>query len=94
MSASYQSAGSSADRFTEILKIALTEYQRVTRKRLPTHPLAAQLDACNSPKAVLDILRTQAKAFSKFGKSEEELMRFSSILGEGIGLVSYLTHPV
>jgi hypothetical protein len=103
MSTSNQSAGPSTltDKFTAIFNAASTEYARVTGKRLDTHPLAAQLDACDTPKAVSDLLRTQAQAFSRFRKGNEKLMAvldptvhilftLSVALGEGIGLVSLL----
>jgi hypothetical protein len=103
MSTSNQSAGpsTSADNFTAIFNAASTEYTRVTGKRLDTHPFAAQLDPCDSPIAVSDLLHSQAQAFSKFRKGDEKLMAvldptvhilfaFSATLGEGIGLVSLL----
>ena len=100
MSASNQTAGPSTDNFTAIFHLASTEYQRVTGKRLDTHPSAAQLDTCDSPEAVSTILRAQAQAFSEFHKGSERLMAlldpivhilftFSATLGEGIGLVSH-----
>jgi len=108
MSTGNQSAGLSTlttDNFKAILKTALTEYQRVTGKDLCTHPLATQLETCQSPKDVLDLLRAQAKAFTDFHQNDERLMKpldrivhilftFSAIFGEGIGLVSCLIHPV
>jgi hypothetical protein len=103
MSTSNQSAGPSnrIDNFTAIFNAATTEYARVTGKHLDTHPFSAQLDACDSPKAVSGLLRSQAQAFSKFRKGDEKLMAvldptvhilftFSATLGEGIGLVSRL----
>jgi hypothetical protein len=103
MSTSDQTAGpsTSTDNFTTIFNAASIEYQTVTGKRLDTHPFAAQLDTCDSPKATSDLLRAQAQAFSKFRKSDEKLMAwldptvhilftFSATLGEGIGLVSRL----
>ena len=103
MSTNKQSAGpsTSTDEFTPIFNVASTEYARVTGKRLDTHPFAAQLDACDGPKAVSDLLRTQAQAFNKFRKGDEKLMAvldptvhilftFSATLGDGIGLVSHL----
>jgi hypothetical protein len=88
-----------AKNFTAIFNAAAAEYQRVTRKRLDTHPFAAQLDTCDSPEAVSDIFRTEAQAFSIFREGDERLMTwldpivhilfiFSGTLGEGIGLVS------
>ena len=103
MSASNQTASSSTNNFTAILNAASTEYHRVTRKHLDTHPFAALLDICNTPEAVSNIFRTQAQAFSKFRKGDERLMVwldpivrilfvFSGTLGEGIGLVSSPVH--
>jgi len=70
----------------------------VTGKRLDNHPFTAQLDTCDSPGAVSDLLRTQAQAFSKSRKSDEKLMAWldptvhilSATLGERIGLVRCL----
>jgi hypothetical protein len=103
MSASNQTDGPSTltdNNFSAIFNSASTEYHRVTGKRLDTHPFAAQLDACESPKAVSDLLRTQAQAFSKFRNGDDKLMAclgptvhilftFSATLGEVISLVSY-----
>jgi hypothetical protein len=91
----------STGNFTAIFNAASTEYQRVTGKRPDTHPFAAQLEGCRNPKAVSDLLRTQAQAFSKFRKGDEKLMAwldptihilftFSATLGAGISLVSRL----
>jgi len=103
MSTSNQSPGpsTSTDNFSAIFNAASTEYATVTGKRLDTHPFAAQLDACDSPKAVSDLLRTQAQSFSKFRKGDDKLMAVldptvhilftvSATLGEGIGLVNSL----
>ena len=103
MSTSNQSTGPSnrTDNFTAIFNAASTEYARVTGKPLDTHPFSAQLRACDTPKAVSDLLRTEAQAFSQFRKGDEKLMAvldptvhilftLSATLGEGIGLVSRL----
>ena len=103
MSANNQTAGPSTDNFSAIFNVASTEYQRLTGKSLDTHPFAAQLDTCQNPEAVSDVLRNQAQAFSKFREGDERLMAwldptisillaFSDTLGEGIGLVSDLVH--
>ncbi|KAH9985870.1 hypothetical protein BJV77DRAFT_1174308, partial [Russula vinacea] len=97
MSATNQTAGPSTDNFTAIFNAAIVEYQTLTGKPLHTHPFATQLDTCQNPEAVLDLLRTQAQAFSKFRKVDEKLMTwldptihllstFSDTLGEGISL--------
>ena len=99
MSATNQTAGPSTDNFSAIFNVASAEYQRLTRKSLDTHPLAAQLDTCRNPETISNVLRTQAQAFGKFREDDERLMAwldpticilltFSDALGEGIGLVS------
>ena len=97
--ASDPTAGPSTDNFTAIFSAASNEYESLTGKRLDAHPLAAQLDACQDPEAISNILRTQAQAFRTFRQADERLMAwlnptihilfmFSATLGEGIGLVS------
>jgi hypothetical protein len=99
MSASNQTAGPSTYNFTAIFNAALIEYQTITGKPLDTHPFATQLNTCQNPEAISNLLRTQAQAFSKFRKGDEKLMAwldptiqilstFSDTLGEGISLVS------
>ena len=101
MSISSRTASPSPDNFTAIFDSAWSEYEKVTGKRLNTHPLTAQLDTCDSPRAVFEILRTQAQVFGKDRKVNEKLMEwlnptvdilfvFSSMLVEGIGLVGIL----
>ena len=106
MSSTNQTAGpSQTQNFTAIFDAATSEYQRVTGNRLDDHPFFAQLDFCNSPEAVSNVLRTQAQAFSKFHKGSEKvttwldpivhiLFTFSETLGEGIGLVSTVVNPI
>ena len=80
---------------------ASTEYYRVTKNRLDTYPLAAQLDSCHCPEDISNVLRSQAHAFSKFHEDDEKLMKWltptinilctlSDTLGEAITLVSWL----
>jgi hypothetical protein len=89
----------SIDNFTSVFNAASIEFQRVTGKRLDTHPFAAQLDSCDGPRAVSDLLRTQVQAFSKFCEGNKKLnalldptvyilFTFLGTLGEVSGLVS------
>ena len=106
MSTINQTAGPSRSdhNFTAIFQVALTEYEAVTRKSLCTHPFATQLESCDSPQAISNVLLTQAEAFSKFRKHDGRLMAcldpmvnilftFSATLGEGVGLVSHSFVP-
>ena len=99
MSTNNATPGPSTDNFTAIFNAAENEYQTITGKSLKTHPFATQLETCQNPDAVSNLLQTQAQAFSKFRKGDEKLMAwlnptihilstFSDTLGEGISLVS------
>jgi len=98
MRASNQIAGPSTDNFTAIFNAASNEYQRVTGKRLDTHPFATQLDTCHSPEAISNVFRTQGRVLGTIWRDNEKLMAwldpvvhilftFSGTIGEGIGLV-------
>jgi hypothetical protein len=80
---------------------ALQNYEKQTRMKLVDHPFAKQLENCHSVDSVMDILQQQARALTEFrgddGKVVKSLKRVvhvvhtlstSTILGEGIGLVS------
>ena len=85
-----------------IIKNALKLYQERTRKDLLTLPLSAQLQAIDSPDAVIAVLHEQARGLSQPRISDEQWTRWldptvqvlytlSSTLGEGVGLVSLRT---
>ncbi|KAH9031833.1 hypothetical protein EDB84DRAFT_164236 [Lactarius hengduanensis] len=89
-------ATSSTD-FETIFEAALQAYNKQTKKDLASHPLATELQSCDSPGAILSILRTQVQAFDRSQSADEKLTRwldptvnvlyaFSAILGEGVGL--------
>ena len=85
--------------FRSIFHAASKEYRKKTGQDLRTHPLAAELDHCDSPDATSEILQNQANALDDAGKSDQTLMvwlnptvnvlyMLSATLGEGVGLVS------
>ena len=93
------SSSSSSSNFQSILNAALDAYERKTKSKLLAHPLAAQLQSCDSPTAVLSILHDLIGQFDSRRKSDERLTNwlnptvnvlyaFSSTLGQGVGLVS------
>lgn len=100
------SATSSTD-FEAIFRAALEAYKHQTKKDIATHPLAIQLQSCNSPSAILAVLRAQVQAFDQSKSSDEKLTKwldptvnvlyaFSTILGNGVGMVNCetLSHSV
>ncbi|KAH9061945.1 hypothetical protein EDB87DRAFT_1821506, partial [Lactarius vividus] len=61
-----------------ILDSALSEYKRETGKQLLDHPLAAELQRCDSVDAVLAIFQGQAEAFQQFRDGDQRLMKWIS----------------
>ncbi len=88
--------------FQLIFNNTLKAYEKRTKKDLLAHPLAAQLQACDSPGAILTILHQQVQELDQSGSSDGRwtkwldpivnvLYAFSSALGEGVGLVCLVT---
>ena len=91
-------AATSSPNFATIITAALEEYKKKTKKDIASHPIAAQLKACESPSAVLALLRAQVQASDKSQTADEKLTKwldptvnvlyaFSAILGDAVGLV-------
>ena len=85
--------------FETIIAAALEEYKRKTKKDIASHPLAAELKSCDSPSAILAILRAQAQTFDKSQSTDERLTKwldptvnvlyaFSAVVGDVAGLVT------
>jgi hypothetical protein len=86
--------------FQLIFNNALKEYERRTKKDLLAHPLAAQLQDCNSPSAILTVLRQQVPGLDQSSSNDDRwtkwldptvnvLHTLSDTLGEGVSLVSF-----
>ncbi|KAF8487148.1 hypothetical protein DFH94DRAFT_841529 [Russula ochroleuca] len=84
--------------FVSIFNAALETYRRKTKKDLTTHPLLLSLQSCDSPEAILTVLRDQIPAFSQSQNGDDGLTKwvaptvtvlyaFSATLGGGVGLV-------
>ena len=89
----------SISNFNVIFEKALEAYRKKTRQRLTTHPLATQLDKCDSPAGILAIVQDQVDQFNQFRSGDERLRRwlgptinvllaFTDVLGESISLVN------
>ena len=101
-SSSSPSSSSSSCNFQFIINNALDTYKRHTRKDLRAHPLAAQLQTCESPTAILAVLQQQVLGVDQFRIADERwtkwldptvnvLYAFSGILGAGVSLVCLTT---
>jgi hypothetical protein len=93
------STSTSHSNFLPIFNAALQSYERKTKKDLASHPLLSSLQFCNSPEAVLTVLREQIPslnesqdrddAFTKWvAPTVNVLYTFSAIVGQGVGLVN------
>jgi hypothetical protein len=102
MSHIHATASSSASNLQLIINDALKTYKKRTKNDLREHPLAAQLQTCDSPSAILAVLQQQAQGLDQSRSSDgrwtkwldptvEVLYTFSNILGAGAGLVSLRT---
>ena len=85
--------------FETIFTDASKEYKRQTKRDIASHPLATRLQSCDSPQAILAVLRDQVQKFDQSQSVDEKwvkwvdptvnvLYAFSGTLGSGVGLVS------
>ena len=91
----------SSANFQLIFNNALKEYEKRTKKDLLSHPLAAELQTCNSPSAILAVLHKQVQGLDQSPSGDDRwtewldptvnvLHTLSDILGEGVSLVSFM----
>jgi len=89
----------SSSNYQLILDNALEVYKKKTGKDLASDPLLRRLEACDSPDAVLVVLREKIPGFDESGRGQEKftkwlkptvnvLYRFSEMIGGAVGLVS------
>lgn len=79
--------------FQAIFESALRDYEKQTGITLAHHPLAEQLQNCQSVESVTTLLQGQARAFSKFKGSDKIMKSLKSVvsviaaLGQDINMV-------
>ena len=84
--------------FQEIFHTSLKAYKKHTKQDLLVHPLVVRLHNCDSPAAIMNILRDQVKEFEQSRILDQRLTKwldptvnvllaFSDALGEGVSLV-------
>jgi len=86
--------------FQLIFNNALKAYEKRTKNDLLAHPLAAELQKCNSPSEILAVLHQQVQGLDRSSSGADDrwtkwldptvnvLYMLSETLGEGISLVS------
>ena len=98
------SASTSQSNFVSIFNAALETYKRKTKKDLASHPLLPTLQPCDSPEAILAVLREHIPVFSQSQNDYDGLTKwvaptvnvlysFSATIGGGIGLVNIGLFP-
>jgi hypothetical protein len=101
MSHAHPTSASSPD-FQSIFNTALKSYERRTKSDLLAHPLAAQLQDCNSSNAVLALIHQQVRGLHQSQRGDDRLTKwldptanvlyaFSATIGGGAGLVCLRT---
>ena len=88
--------------FMSIFNASLESYKRKTKNDLASHPLLPSLQSCESPAAVLTVLRDQVPVFSQSQNGDDRLTKwvtptvnvlysFTETIGQGVGLVNIKT---
>jgi hypothetical protein len=104
MSAVPSTSSISHSNFASIFNAALEKYKRKTKQDLAKHPLLPTLQSCDSPVAIITVLREQTPEFSQSQNSDDALTKwvaptvnvlysFSANLGGVGGLVNISIFP-
>ena len=92
----------SSPNFQLVFNNALKTYEKQTKSDLLSHPLAAQLQACQSPSSILVVLQQQVQQLDQSRATDDRLTKwldptvnvlyaFSETIGEGVSLVCFTT---
>ena len=66
---------SSSSNFQTLLDAALRDYKDKTGNSLTDHPIAKQLETCESVNSITAVLQEQARRFREFRESDGRLMK-------------------
>jgi hypothetical protein len=67
-------------RFQKLFESALQDYQKQTGVTLSKHPLALQLQSCNTEDDITSLLQGQTKAFDTFREKDRMLKAIKAIV--------------
>jgi hypothetical protein len=92
------STSAASPNFGTIFAAALKEYKKRTKRDITAHSLAAQVESCDSPNAVLTVLQTQVQMFDPSPSANERWTRLLdptvTVLCAFSGFVSGIAGPV
>ena len=88
---------------SQLVVDALCDYANLTGVDLSNYPFAEELQRCNTPESILELLQEREKAFKEYCDGNRTLINsispavrvlhlFSGFLGEAISLVSHVIH--
>ncbi|KAH9033920.1 hypothetical protein EDB85DRAFT_1043365 [Lactarius pseudohatsudake] len=91
-----QASSSSTPNLQPIFEKALKDYKKKTGTDLTTHPIAVELNGCDSPESILAVLEREANELNQSRSSDDRLIKWlgptvnilnalSATLGEGGG---------
>ncbi|KAF8267365.1 hypothetical protein EI94DRAFT_1730730 [Lactarius quietus] len=97
-STSKSTSSTSSPHFRTIFVAAVKAYEKKTKINLHTHPLATQLQSCNSSSDILKVLHDKVNEFDMSRTHNERLSSwldltinilyaFSTTMGQGVGLI-------
>jgi Lon protease-like protein len=69
-----------SSRFRVLFEAAVQQYEKQTEITLATHPLAEQLQNCDSVDSVIAVLQEQARAFSEFRESDRIIKSLEGVV--------------
>ena len=85
---SASNTSSSLSNFQDLFDIALAEYAKRTGQDLRSHPLAAEIDRCESPDSILAIFQAQSQAFDHFRNGDPKLIKSLTPVVNGLHAIS------
>jgi hypothetical protein len=74
--------------FESLFQSALEEFEKETKINLEGHPLAAQLEHCDSVESITNLLHDQACTFRQFRGNDSKLMTVLNCTTQGLHMLS------
>ena len=85
---SAQNTSTPSSNFQALFDTALAEYAKRTGQDLRSHPLAAEIDRCQSPDSILAIFKAQSQDFDQFRNGDLKLIKSLTPVVNGLHAIS------